>query len=54
MFKRIASAVLVVAVLAVTGLAVPGCKKEPDVYVEEHEEVNTSKTVEGSRRMKVE
>ena len=51
MLKRILSAVLLVAVLAVTGLTSPGCKKEPDVYVEEHEEVNTTKVKESNLRV---
>ena len=53
MVKRILSAFLVVAVLAVTGLSSVGCKKEPDVYVEEHEEVNTTKTI-GEPKLRVE
>ena len=52
MLKRIASALLVAAVWAITALAVPACSNEPKVYVEEHEEVNTSE-VKGTR-MKVE
>ncbi len=51
MLKRILSAVLLVAMVAATGLALPGCKKEPDISVEEHEEVNTTKVKERNLRV---
>ena len=53
MLKRILSAVLLVAVLAVTGLASVGCNNKPAVVVEVHEEENTTRTV-GEPELRVE
>ena len=50
MVKRILSAVLLVAFLVGIGLA-SGCASEPDIYVEEHEEENTSKVKERNLRV---
>ena len=50
MVKRILSAVLLVAFLVGIGLTA-GCANEPDIYVEEHEEENTSKVKERNLRV---
>jgi len=51
MIKRVLSAVLLAAVLAGTTLTSVGCSDEPDVYVEEHEEVNTTEVKESNLRV---
>ncbi len=45
MLKRLLSATVLAAVLVATGLASSGCGK-PDIYVEDHEEENTTKVKE--------
>ncbi len=51
MMKRILSAVLGVALVAAMGLATVGCNNEPDVVVEEHEDINTTKVKESNLRV---